>query len=317
VVEAGSIRLEAWRARGQRRRLAGFDIFTIEAESEGEEQFEPLLVIHGFPSSSFDYRNVLDGLRSNRRVFLLDLPGFGLSEKPDVRYSIETSADVVEAFVEDLRIERFALLTHDMGDTVGGELLARQLEGAWPIDITKRVLTNGSIYIDLAQLTDGQRLLLSLPDQKLPQGLDPASLAGALAATMSDKSERARGDLATDAEIICSDDGAALLPRTIRYIEDRRRAERRYTGAIESHPSPVGVIWGVDDPIAVKEMTDRFSSRRPDAETTLIEGIGHYPMLEGPAEFLNAALAFLESDQADPGSTRGCIGSSMATPPSS
>ena len=58
----------------------------------------------------------------------------------------------------DLGVDRLGLLTHDVGDTLGGELLARQLEGAWDVEITDRALTNGSIYIDLAQLSAGPAL---------------------------------------------------------------------------------------------------------------------------------------------------------------
>ena len=74
--------------------------------------------------------------------------GYGLSAKPDRAYPMALQADVAAAFVAALGIERLALLTHDMGDTVGGELLARRAEGTWPVEVTRRVVTNGSIYID-------------------------------------------------------------------------------------------------------------------------------------------------------------------------
>ena len=93
--------------------------------------------------------------------------GYGLSAKPDRAYSMALQADVAAAFVAALGIDRLALLTHDMGDTVGGELLARRAEGAWPVEVTQRVLTNGSIYIAQAHLTNGQQLLLGLPDELL------------------------------------------------------------------------------------------------------------------------------------------------------
>jgi len=278
----------AWEQAGRRRRLAGFEIFTLEVGPLEDSTDEPLLVIHGFPTCSFDYRKVVSGLAASRRVLLLDLVGFGMSEKPDIHYSVELYADVVMAYIAELGIDRFALLTHDMGDTVGGELLARQTEGTWAVDISRRVLTNGSIYIQMAHLTDGQKLLLALKDEKLPTGPGSADIASSLAATMAEGSLEARGDLSNDAELICRDGGNALLARTIRYIEDRRRAEDRYTGAIESHPSAVGVVWGTDDPIAVAQMTSLFSERRHDVEVHLLQGVGHYPMLEAPAEFLGA-----------------------------
>jgi pimeloyl-ACP methyl ester carboxylesterase len=106
-------------------------------------------------------------------------------------------------------------------------------------------------------------------------------------------STAAKSDLAGDADLICRENGNTLLTRTIRYIEDRRRAEHRYTGAIETHPSPLGVIWGSDDPIAVREMATRVVQKRPDATLCVLEGVGHYPMLEAPDDFLAAASRML------------------------
>ena len=110
---------------------------------------------------------------------------------------------------------------------------------------------------------------------------------------MADGSTAARGDLAGDAELICREGGNTLLTRTIRYVEDRRRAEDRYTGAIETHPSPLGVIWGSEDPIAVREMASRVVERRPDATLCVLEGVGHYPMLEAPIDFVAAVSRML------------------------
>ena len=286
--------VESWESLGQRRRLQGLDVFTLELGPAEDRDLEPLLVIHGYPTCSYDFRHVASGLASDRRILLLDLPGFGLSEKPDKRYSVERHADVVAAYVSEIGTGRLALLTHDMGDTVGGELLARSLEGGWPVEVTRRVLTNGSIYLEMAQLTDGQKLLLSLPDEQMEGGPDAASLQSALAATMASGSTDARDDLAGDAEMILRSGGNRLLARTIRYIEDRRRAESRYTGAIESHPSPLGVVWGSEDPIAVRAMTVQLSQRRSDAAVRILEGVGHYPMLEDPPAFRTAVRELLE-----------------------
>jgi pimeloyl-ACP methyl ester carboxylesterase len=254
------------------------------------ERDEPLLVLHGFPSSSYDFVAVLDDLRRTRRVVLLDFLGYGLSAKPDQPYTLAEQADIVVAFTNELGCDRLALLTHDMGDTVGGELLARQLEGAWPVEVTRRVLTNGSIYIDMAQLSPGQLLLLALPDERMPAdgALDAASVQGGLAATFSASPSVPDEELVALWELIAREDGHRLLPRLIRYIEERRRDEARYTGAIERHPSPLHVVWGSDDPIAVQAMTDRLCAARPDAVVELLDGVGHYPMIESPARFAAA-----------------------------
>jgi pimeloyl-ACP methyl ester carboxylesterase len=249
-----------------------------------------LLVLHGFPTSSFDYRLVVERLAATRRVVLFDMLGYGLSEKPDVAYRLATQADLATALVAELGIDRLSLLTHDMGDTVGGELLARHLEGAWEVEIVERILTNGSIYIELAHLSDGQQLLLSLPDEALEAELAPdrAALMAALAATFSPQTEADEVELDAASRQIVHAGGNRLLARTIRYIEERRRHQDRYTGAIERHPSPLTVVWGRDDPIAVVEMVDRLALARPDAVVEILDGVGHYPMVETPERFLAA-----------------------------
>ena len=120
-------------------------------------------------------------------MLLLDGLGYGLSAKPDLHYTLALQADLAAAFVAELGLTRLALLTHDVGDTVGGELLARRAEGSWPVEVTRRVITNGSIYIEQAHLTNGQQLLLSLPDEKLSSDapIDAASLRPSLRDTFS------------------------------------------------------------------------------------------------------------------------------------
>ncbi|HEV7526517.1 MAG TPA: alpha/beta hydrolase [Acidimicrobiia bacterium] len=276
-----------WEARGNRLTVHGKSVWVLDVPALADEGLDPLLVLHGFPSSSFDWRHVLDALRARRRVVAIDFLGFGLSDKPDLRYSMRLQADVVEAVAWNLGLSSVALLTHDMGDTVGGELLARSLEGTLPFAVSRRVLTNGSIYIDMAHLTTGQELLLSLDDARTDLVGADGFKAG-LAGTFSPKS--AVDDDELDAQWLLAErnEGNQLLPRTIRYIEDRRAEERRFTGAIELHPSPLAVVWGADDPIAVVAMTDELTRSRPDAHVTILDGVGHYPMIESPARFAEA-----------------------------
>ncbi len=286
-----------WEAIGRHRTLCGQRVFTIDAPAIGRERHEALLILHGFPSSSFDYAAVLEGLRAGRRVLLFDMLGYGLSAKPDRAYSMALQADVAAAFVAALGLQRVALLTHDMGDTVGGELLARRAEGAWAVEVTRRVVTNGSIYIAQAHLTDGQQLLLGLPDELVAPGIpiDAASIARSLRDTFSPLTPPVPAGWPEDpvpamaAEVV-HDDGHLLLPRLIRYIEERRANERRFTGAIEADPSPLHIVWGLDDPIAVPSMVDTLLAARPDATAVRLHGVGHYPMVEAPQRYLDAVL---------------------------
>ena len=210
-------------------------------------------------------------------------------------------ADVAAAYVADLGIERLALLTHDMGDTVGGELLARRAEGAWPVEVTRRVVTNGSIYIEQAHLTNGQQLLLGLPDELLPPGIpiDAASITQSLRDTFSPATPLVPAGWPEDpvpaaAAQVVHDDGHLVLPRLIRYIEERRANERRFTGAIETDPSPLHIVWGLDDPDRrARPWSTPCWRPAPTPPCDRLEGVGHYPMVEAPQRFLDAVLAGL------------------------
>ncbi len=296
--------LRAWRELGEYRRLCGHRIFTVDlpALAPGVSTGEPLAILHGFPTSSFDFHRVVGQLRRDRRVLLLDLLGYGFSDKPDLPYTLEGQADIVAAFLADLGVDACALLSHDMGDSVAGELLARSLEGRWPVSVTRRVLTNGSIYLALAHLTDGQQLLLALPDARLPEDLplDAGTLAAGLAATFSPATVVDPAELADMAACVTEGDGQRILPRLIRYVEQRRRHEARYTGAIEGHPSPLTVVWGADDPVAVAPMVDRLAAVVPSAAVVWLDDVGHYPMVEAPDRFTAAVLDALAEEGPGP-----------------
>jgi pimeloyl-ACP methyl ester carboxylesterase len=287
----------AWEAGGRRLRIGGDDIWVRDEPARHDAGLDPILVLHGFPSCSFDWRHVLPTLAERRRVVLFDFLGFGLSSKPDRRYGLRLHADTAEAVCAALGVDRAVLLTHDMGDSVGGELLARDLDGDLDLTVTRRVLTNGSIYLALAQLSPGQLLLLDLDDARLDSGLGPdpgAGLRDGLAATFSPEHPADDEELAAQWALVARGDGHLLLPRTIRYVEDRRAEESRFTGAIEAHPSPLAVVWGDRDPIAVVAMVERLRRRRPDADAVVLDGVGHYPMIEDPGRVAAAVTGFLD-----------------------
>lgn len=269
------------------------DVFVVDVPAQQESGRDPLLVLHGFPTCSADWRHVVDTLATQRRVVLFDFVGFGLSAKPDRRYSIELHADTAVEVASSCGLERVALCTHDMGDTVGGELLARDLDGSLPFGISRRVLTNGSIYLGLAHLTTGQQLLLQV-DDAATDAISAEGFTAGVAPTFSPAHPATREELELQWAAMAEADGHRLLPRLIRYIEDRRLREARYTGAIERHASPIGVVWGMQDPVAVAPMVDRLLAARPGTPFIALDDAGHYPMIEIPEQFARALTGLLQ-----------------------
>jgi len=294
VPEASAV--ARWEDRGTYRTLGGRRIFTLDVAPR-RATGAVVLLLHGFPTSSFDFHRVVDRLAEDRRVLALDFLGYGFSEKPDLAYTMAVQADLAAELVASVGVDTLSIVSHDMGDTVAGELLARQLEGAWPVTVRGRVVTNGSIYIEMAHLTAGQELLLGLPDARLgpDMPIDAATVSASLAATFSSSSDVPADDLAAMTELVVHHDGQQVLPRLIRYIEERRQNQARFTGAIEAHPSALSIVWGTHDPIALAAMADRLHAARPDAPLHWLSGVGHYPMVEVPDRFADAITLALAS----------------------
>jgi pimeloyl-ACP methyl ester carboxylesterase len=289
-----------WRQHGRYLDVGAYKVLVSDFAPARDVGATPMLVLHGFPTCSYDWRLVLPRFAQERRVVLFDFLGFGWSDKPDVRYGIDMHADVAERVVDALGIPTVVLVSHDMGDTVGGELLARDLDGVLPFSIERRLLTNGSIYIEMANLTAGQEMLLGLDDARVDLasfGIDPAEgFRGGLAGTFSAAHPAPLDELDAQWVMASHQNGHTLLARTIRYVEDRRAHQDRFTGAIEMHPSPLGVVWGALDPVAVRAMAARLAAERPQTAVCMLDDVGHYPMIEAPGAFADACLELLAKD---------------------
>ena len=86
--------------------------------------------------------------------------------------------------------------------------------------------------------------------------------------------------------------GDRLLPKLIRYIEERREHQARWTAGLIDHPGQLSVAWGEQDPIAVVEMVHRLAQLRPSINVRTFPDLGHWPSIEDP-EALSAVLVDL------------------------
>src|SRR5262249_7827416 len=156
-------------------------------------------------------------------------------------------------------------------------LLARDLEGTLEFDVETRVITNGSIYIELAHLTTGQEFLLALPDERSDFAGDGPERGAAVklgvGGTFSPHHPASAPGLDRHWQFAARAGGHRLLPRAIRYIEDRRAEQERFPGASERHPSPLGIVWGAVDTIAIYDMATRLAATRPDARLITLDDV--------------------------------------------
>ena len=128
-------RVEQWRRRGAAEEVGGRRIHVF-----GRDGREPvLLLLHGFPSSSYDWRLLLEQ-ETEQAVLAFDCLGFGLSEKPrDHDYTLAEQADIAEELMRrGVPGASVFIVGHDMGTSVANELMARDLEGSLEADVRGR-----------------------------------------------------------------------------------------------------------------------------------------------------------------------------------
>ncbi|GAA1924332.1 alpha/beta fold hydrolase [Nocardioides marmoribigeumensis] len=272
-----SARVEAWRDRGRYVEVEGHSIFVVERDGAGT----PVVVVHGYPGSSHDFAQVVD--RLDRPVVVFDLLGYGFSAKPaDASYSLFEQADLVEALLRHLGIGACALVGHDMGTTVVAELLSRANRGALGFAVTSVVLLNGSIFIDLAQLTRGQRLGLLAHGRRLPFAFPVSFLRRNIRESVAPGTNLGDEQLEDLVDLIRLDGGDRLLTRQINYVRERRAHQATWTAALVEFPGRLSAVWGVLDPIAVTAMPQRLAALRPGTDVVLLAGVGHWPSIEAP-----------------------------------
>ena len=270
---------EEWEQWGSRVGTTDGGVFTAEL---GEMSAgTPVLALHGFPTSSWDFVECATALADGRRVVLFDFLGFGLSAKPvDHGYSLFEQADIATAVARARGLERVHLWAHDMGTSVATELLARRERGLLPFEVESVVLMNGSVHVAMASPTIGQRLLMSPLGDAFARVSRRAIFAAQIARVFARPPEaRVVDGMWT---LLSREDGVRRLPQVIRYMAERERFERRWVGALERLDIPALVAWGGQDPVAVLAIAERLARETPRAKLVTWPELGHYPQIEGP-----------------------------------
>ena len=278
--------LTRWREGGGWLDYDGHRLFT-RIEGQGA----PLLLIHGFPTSSFDWSGLWSELSRHRRLHAIDMLGFGLSDKPpQFGYCVAASADQWQLSVMAQGFAEVDLLAHDYGDTVAQELLARQVEGRLPFRIRSIVFLNGGLFPEATFPLLLQKLLLS----RIGPAVARCSTFGNFARSMRRicAQQPTRQQLEPHWQLLTRADGRRVLPKLIGYIRERRRFRERWVGAMLAAGVPLCLIDGVEDPISGASIVDRWRELLPNARVVPLDDVGHYPQWEAPSRVVSAFLQF-------------------------
>ena len=281
-----------WMESGRTIDAGGMRVFVYE-RGEG-----PLvLLLHGFPTSSYDWRGVIEVLSKDFRCVALDFPGYGLSDKPDAwSYSIFQQTDVAEAVAQALGIDRAHVVSHDVGTSVHTELLAREMDGRLGFEVLSSTFLNGSMLQGLATITPFQKLLAN--NETLPQGIAVCENMGAnyiegLKSVMKRPECVSEEDALVMTELMARESGNRRMPSIAVYMRERYIHEGRWVSALRETPKPLQFVWADGDPVANVELGRVLRDQCPRARYTELLGLGHFLLMEDPLAVAGEIRGFI------------------------
>jgi len=283
--------IKQWQTQGQIHQLAGQQIFVRDS---AETEKPVILLIHGFPTASWDWCDLWPGLNQHYRLVALDLLGFGYSDKPNPhQYSIMQQADIVDALCTRLELDAYHVLAHDYGDTVAQECLARQNQQQKPQWLSVCFL-NGGLFPETHRARTIQKLLASPFGPLFSRMLGLSSFNRSFSAVFGPDTKPSESQLRQFWALINYNQGKHVFHNLISYMADRRQYRQRWLDALKQSKVPVGLINGSADPVSGAHMVQRF--RQLVGEDHFIHElpeIGHYPQVEAPDAVLNSYQQFL------------------------
>ncbi len=255
----------------------------------GNRSNPPLLILHGYPTSSYDFRDMIPFLEEDYFVVVLDFPGFGFSDKPQDGYSymLEDDAKLVDHFVREVvGLSRFHLLTHDRGGSVGFAFLGNYLANEEKeYEITYHFISNGGLFLPLANLSQGQYNTQSTvpdPERQVP----PRRTEGT-------PQQLARAD------IQAFNDGAGARVYVGKYLLERAENEYRWLDNLRASPVPTALIWGLQDTVNPPRIGNHIwynylDKRAAESSYWILPTANHYLQRDEPEEMAGIVRTCLE-----------------------
>ena len=251
---------------------------------------EPVVLLHGWPTSSFLWRNVMPEIAKGNRVIALDLPGFGLSDKPlDVSYSFRYFDRVLSDAFDALGLESTSLAVHDLGGPVGLYWACQHTER-----LQRLALLNTLVYPEVSWA-----VVLFVAACRLP-GIrsyvaSPAGLRFAMRFGVADRRRLTDEALANVQAPFVSRDARRALLKAGQNLSPKGFKE--IAAKLPSLDVPVRVIYGERDRILpdVAKTMHRVQGDLPQTEVTVLADCGHFLQEERPEEIGRLLAEFFSS----------------------
>jgi pimeloyl-ACP methyl ester carboxylesterase len=291
--------LERWKEAGRYFDYLGFNVFYRTAGSG-----PTLLLIHGYPFNSWDWARIWDALVERFTVVAPDMLGMGFSDKPVAYgYSVHDHADMHEALLADLGVQSAHILAHDLGDSVGQELLARH-------EFSDHVY--GSLAIESVTWLNGGLFNEAYTPRLLQKAMSRTPLGDIMSPLQGSPLSRRLIDRTLDElfgvdtkpsprmldqfhQILGYNGGKRVTHKVGRFVNDRYEHRNRWVRAMRQTVVPMRLIDGPADPNSGRHMAQRYREVIPDPDVVMLDdGIAHWPQIEAPEAVLTHFLAHID-----------------------
>jgi len=286
--------IQNWLNKGKYLKFQGHKIFYFQ-----KGQGENLLILHGYPYNSFEWKDTIAALSKKYKITVFDLLGMGFSDKPKAhKYSFEEHCEIVNALMEHLKIKETHIFSHDLGVSVVQELVARDLENSNNFKIISSAFMNGGLFMDAYKPRFIQRLLSQTPDfigRLISKKISKSSVNQSVKSIFGKNTQPSEEFLDKQWEILNYNDGKSIAYLIGRLVFDKYNYQSRWIKAMQQTTIPLGYICGPADPNSGLHMAKRYEQLIPNPKVYLLQNdIGHWPMLEDKASVLEAFDDFME-----------------------
>lgn len=287
-----SPRLTQWRQAGQFFDWQGRRIF-YRLDGQGP----CLLLIHGYPVSSYDWHAVWDDLCNDFTLIAPDMLGMGLSDKPaDFDYTIAQHAQMHLALLEHLQIDQTRVVAHDLGVSVVQEMLAVSQEGSTGPNVTDITFLNGGLCPEAYRPRWIQRLLASACGDWIGPKIGQATFEKTLRQLFGAHTQPSTVLLADFWALYEHGGGRLMNHRVGRFWQDRLAQRDRLVNATLNAATPMRLINGAADPNSGWHMAQAFKQLKADAQVIELDAIGHWPQIEAARDVADAIRGVRASD---------------------
>ncbi|MEC7133264.1 MAG: alpha/beta hydrolase [Pseudomonadota bacterium] len=282
------MQLSQWRSSGHFLNVDGQQVF-YKTEGTGPV----LLLIHGYPTASFDWAKIWPKLTTQFHCVTLDMPGFGFSDKSPKKYLIKEQADTISEVIRHLGITSAHVLSHDYGDTVAQEMMAQQLENNLAFNIESLHLLNGGLFPETHRALPIQKLLLSPIGGLLIRFLNKNAIRKSMHNIFGSNTPPSDQDIDDFWTLISANNGHQHMHLLLDYMKQRKQYRERWVSALQNANAPLRLTAGMADPISGAHMVARYKQLIPNADVIELDQIGHYPQIESAEAVVNSITSFL------------------------